>query len=133
MADAFELPLTADGDRTFQCNLGGTVFSFRSYYVKGINSFWSLDVYTAELEPLAVGRRLIAGSINLFKGFGNELGTLAATVLLDENTDADESADDAPGATLRLFWFPSVGELPFSDGDPMDTLYDQFAIAQDYA
>lgn len=122
------LPLTTDGDRTFQVTLGSATFAFRSYYTLGIENFWLLDIYTIEGTPLALGRRLVAGSINLLKGFANELDNVAVTVLTDF-ADA-ENAPESPGATLHVVWYPDKDDNPFTDGDPMLGVLEQFGIAQ---
>lgn len=126
----FYLPITNDADRTFSCLLGGKLYNFRMYYAQGAkveDSFWLLDVYDAEMTPLALGRRLISGSINLYKGYANNLSNVSLTCGLTQyppgNPDIDEN-------TMNLLWITEVDEMPFEDGDPMDTLYENFYIAQ---
>lgn len=123
----FTLPLTPDGERTFQVNLGGVTYAFRSYFVEGFQDLWYLDITTIDGVRLAMGRRLVPGSINMFKGYANALDVIAATVLLSEGTPG---ALEAPGSTLQVAWYPNKNALPFKDGDPMEYLYENFKIAQ---
>lgn len=122
------LPLTPDGSRTFQVRLGSGSYAFRSYYAVGFKDLWFLDVMTAEGEPLAVGRRLIAGSTNVFKGYANDLEVIAATVLIEGI--AAETDPESPGATLHVVWYADKADCPFIDGDPMFDLQEHFRIAQ---
>ena len=124
---AYDLPLTADGDRTFSCALGPNTFAFRSYYVVAAESHWYLDVYDAQYKPLAIGRKLVTGSINMLKGYANELDKVAVVVYPAEGVT---EYSEALGASLRVMWFPDSAENPAKDGDPMDYLYENFYIAQ---
>lgn len=116
------LPLSSAGERTFQCTLGEQYFAFRSYYVKGFQDLWYLDVMTGDQEPLAMGRRIIPGSINIFKGFANVLGELAAVVILNDGFSVSDP--DELGGELWVAWYPNAADNPFQDGDPMETLID---------
>lgn len=124
---AYDLPLTADGDRTFSCSLGPNTFAFRSYYVTAGEAHWYLDVFDAQYNPLAIGRKLVIGSINMLKGYSNTLDQVAVVVYPAEGvTDPTEVL----GSSLRVMWFPASSENPLTDGDPMNYLYENFNIAQ---
>ena len=117
------LPLTDDGDRTFQCTLGSRTFSFRLYFTTGIEDYWLLDIADAEGNPLAAGRRLVTGSTNFLGGFANGLGTVQATVLLKQGSVHDM---DAPLVNLVVVWGDAPADNPFRNGDPMDNLLGKF-------
>lgn len=125
---AYDLPLTPDGDRTFSVTLGPSVYAFRSYYVVADQDYWYLDVYDANYQPLALGRRLITGSINMLQGYANALDGIAAVVYTTEGVD---DLAESLGASLRVIWFPDREENPLENGDPMDYLLENFYIAQD--
>lgn len=119
----YALPLTDDGDRTFQCTLGTRSYSFRLYFTTGPEDFWLLDIADAEGNPLAVGRRLVTGSTNFLGGFANGLGTIEATVLLRQGSVHDE---DAPLVNLNVIWWDDPADNPFKRGEPMDNLLTRF-------
>lgn len=129
MADIYILPTTSDGERTFSCTLGQRVYNFRTYWVRGIIDLWYIDILDSDLRPLAVGRRLITGSINILTGFANDLLLDIALVVYDET--AVPYSDEALGVSLNGMWFSDRTDNPLKNGDPMDTLYEQFYIAQD--
>ena len=52
---AYLLPLTSDGERTFSVVLGSNTYFFRSYYVRGQESAWLLDISDAGGSMLASG------------------------------------------------------------------------------
>lgn len=114
------LPLTDDGDYTFQCVLGGRIYNFRIYFVQGFEDYWLLDIKDAENNPLALGRKLILGSVNFLKGFSNDLTTIAATVTLKQGTVHDVTA---PAVNLNVIWWDTPEDNPFKDLDPMDSLF----------
>lgn len=122
------LPITDDADRTFNCLLGGTLYNFRMYYAQGNSSNWLLDVYDGEMNPLAVGRRLINGSINLYKGYANGLSNVSLTCGIVQGA-VDNL--DISGNLMNLLWISDkASEEIFADGEPMDTLYENFYIVQ---
>ncbi len=124
----YQLPITNDADRTFSCMLGGKLYHFRMYYAQGTESFWLLDVYDGEMNPLAVGRRLINGSINLYKGYANGLSNVSLTCGL---TQYPAGNPDISGNIMNLLWISDKAtEEIFADGDPMDTLYENFYLVQ---
>lgn len=124
----YELPVTNDADRTFSCLLGGKLYNFRMYYAQGTESYWLLDVYDGEMNPLALGRRLINGSINLYKGYANGLSDGSLTCGL---TQYPAGAPDINGNIMNLLWITDAKQDQiFADGDPMDALYENFFIAQ---
>lgn len=125
---AYDLPLTTDGDRTFSCALGSNTFSFRTYYVPSALPGWYMDIYDTQYRTLALGRRILLGSINMLKGYANELDGVAAVVY---PTEGVEESTESLGASLQIMWFPDVLENPAKDGDPMDHLLENFYIAQD--
>lgn len=118
------LPFTDDGDRTFQCVLGGKVYNFRLYFTQGPEDFWLLDITDEEGNELATGRRLVLGSVNFLKGFANELGTIAATVTLIQGTVHDTTA---PAVNLNVIWWDDPADNPFTVADPMDNIMTRFA------
>ena len=52
---AYLLPLTSDGERTFSVVLGSNTYFFRSYYVRGQESAWLLDISDAGGSMLRPG------------------------------------------------------------------------------
>lgn len=129
---AYDLPLTADGDRTFNASLGGRVYAFRSYLVPATpRAMWYLDVYDSNYAPLALGRRLVTGSINMLQGYASALLDPIAAVVYTVDGVADPL--ESLGASLRVMWFPDKAEDPLQDGEPMDFLMENFKITQEEA
>lgn len=128
MAIYYVLPFSSDADRTLRLNLGNQVLHFHTYYVNGKEPQWFLDCYDSNLYPLAVGRKLIDGSINLFKGFANILSTVAATCGVEP---LSAPYTDALGKSLQVLWTTDRNDLLFKDGEPMDYLYENFFILQE--
>ena len=126
-AEFYILPITDDADRTFSCLLGDTLYNFRMYYVQGGNnaSFWHLDVYDADMQPLALGRRLINGSINIYKGYANELAKRCLAVGLRQGAIDNE---DIEQVDCDYLWITDAEDSPFADEDPMEHLYESFKL-----
>ncbi|MFQ8890150.1 MAG: phage baseplate plug protein [Bilophila wadsworthia] len=59
---AYLIPLTSDGERTFSVVLGSNTYFFRSYYVRGQESAWLLDISDAGGSMLASGVKLVPGA-----------------------------------------------------------------------
>lgn len=117
------LPLTDDGDYVFQCVLGNKLYNFRVYFIQGFEDYWLLDIKDVDNNPLALGRKLVLGSVNFLKGFSNDLATIAATVTLKQGTVHDVTA---PKVNLNVIWWDTPEDNPFRDLDPMDNLLSKF-------
>lgn len=126
---AYDLPLTADGDRTFSVNLGGRTYAFRSYLVPSSPPLWHLDVYDSNFNPLALGRRLVTGSVDMLQGYASALLDPIAAVVYTVDGMADPL--ESLGASLRVMWFPDKAEDPLQNGEPMDFLMENFKITQE--
>lgn len=120
----YKLPLTADGERTFICQLGDESYRFRTYFADG----WLMDIYDLEENLLAGGVRILPGSPNVLKGRGDLFNGVQVVATL-EYGKAD--ATDALGAYLNLIWFTEGEESPFTVGDPMDNIGKTFEIVTD--
>ena len=123
---AYLLPLTSDGERTFSVVLGSSTYFFRSYYVRGQESAWLLDISVAGGSMLASGVKLVPGSPNCLAGYGDAFNGENIVVTLSRGRPGDE---EAPGDTLNVLWFPEGEESPFTHGDPMETLGEAIRLA----
>ena len=123
---AYFLPLTSDGERTFSVVLGSNTYFFRSYYVRGQESAWLLDISDAGGSMLAAGVKLVPGSPNCLVGYGDAFNGENIVVTLSRGKPGDE---EAPGDTLNVLWFPEGEESPFTLGDPMETLGEAIRLA----
>ena len=110
---AYLLPLTSDGERTFSVVLGSNTYFFRSYYVRGQESAWLLDISDAGGSMLASGVKLVPGSPNCLAGYGDAFNGENIVVTLSRGKPGDE---EAPGDTLNVLWFPEGEESPFTLG-----------------
>ena len=126
---AYLLPLTSDGERTFSVVLGSNTYFFRSYYVRGQESAWLLDISDAGGSMLASGVKLVPGSPNCLAGYGDAFNGENIVVALSRGRPGDE---EAPGDTLNVLWFPEGEESPFTLGDPMETLGEAIRLAGEY-
>ncbi|MFR3458367.1 MAG: phage baseplate plug protein [Bilophila wadsworthia] len=113
---AYLLPLTSDGERTFSVVLGSNTYFFRSYYVRGQESAWLLDISDAGGSMLASGVKLVPGSPNCLAGYGDAFNGENIVVALSRGRPGDE---EAPGDTLNVL--VSEGGIPVyarrSDGN----------------
>ena len=113
------LPLTSDGERSFNVELSGVTYNFRSYYVLGQKKKWLLDIRDANDEPLVLGMPIIPGAINAVKGYGNILDGVNALVFAAELDQVDNA--DALGNGLTVFWYPPDDpDYNLTNDDPMD-------------
>lgn len=120
------LPLTSDGERLFTVTLEGVTYNFRVYYVLGQGKYWLMDIRDANNAPLASGIKLVPGCINSLKGYGNTFADTNAIVYLSEGSPG---AEDAPGLTLYVLWFPPGDtDYIFTNGDPMDNVGATFGL-----
>lgn len=122
------LTTTDYADRTFSNKLSGTSYFFRYYYIEGYENWWFLDICDIQQNELAVGRKLVQGSINILAGYANiELYKAALVVGLKHGTVND---DNNGTEKMPLLWMTDAeNDQIFKNGDPMDTLYEHFNIA----
>ena len=113
---AYLLPLTPDGERTFSVVLGSNTYFLRSYYVRGQESAWLLDISDAGGSMLASGVKLVPGSPNCLAGYGDAFNGETIVVTLSRGR-------------LNVLWFPEGEESPFTLGDPMETLGEAIRLA----
>ena len=100
---AYLLPLTSDGERTFSVVLGSNTYFFRSYYVRGQESAWLLDISDAGGSMLASGVKLVPGSPNCLAGYGDAFNGENIVVALSRGRPGDEEAPgDTKGRNPRL-------------------------------
>ena len=98
---AYLLPLTPDGERTFSVVLGSNTYFLRSYYVRGQESAWLLDISDAGGSMLASGVKLVPGSPNCLAGYGDAFNGETIVVTLSRGRPGVEVA---PGDTLNVLW-----------------------------
>ena len=121
---AYQLPLNADGERTFICQLGENAYRFRTYFAGG----WLMDIYDLEENLLAGGVRIVPGSPNLLKGRGDLFYGVQVVATLEYGK---AEGMDALGEYLNVLWFEEGEDNPFQVGDPMDNIGKTFAIVTD--
>ncbi len=114
-----EIPLTPAGERTVSVNVGPEVLTFRTYYAKGQERHWLLDIRDRQDAPLISGINLVPGVDNLLKGRGEVLEGRQLHLLVERGSEQDL---EAPGNTMTLVWFNPGEDNPFHPEDPMDTI-----------
>jgi len=117
------IPITTDGARRITVNVGPERFIFRTYFVRGQDQHWLLDILDEQERPLISGINLVPGVDNLLKGMGDALEGYQLHVLLSSGSEKDL---DAPGNTMALVWFNPGEENPFTSPDPMEAIGAEF-------
>jgi len=123
---AYELPLTADGERTFICTLGTQTYKFRTYFVSGQTDSWLMDIFDLDENLIAAGIRIVPGSANILKGYGDAFNGINVIATLNHGKAGDM---EALGSHLWVAWFDENEEPPVAAGDPMENIGYTFEIA----
>lgn len=112
-----EIPVNSEGNRRILVDPdNGTVYGFRTYYSKGQNNAWFLDLSDVQGNLLFAGRPLAPGSPNILEGQGDNFRDVQLAVVL---TSGEVSGTDNLGDGLKLIWFNAGEENPLQLGDPL--------------
>ena len=110
------IPLTNDGKRTAQYELGGKIYILESYYLPKTKS-WLLDIYDINENPILLGIKLIPGIDNLVKGKTIEFDDQGLQI---QTIDGGENnTPDSLGTTAFLIYYAKGETIPQSFKDKM--------------
>lgn len=107
------IPLTSDGDRVVEVDVGSHILQFRTYWT---GQKWLMDVSDTSGQPLMFGLALAPGVNNLMKGQdGGRFPGARLVAVLSRGSAYDP---DNLGAGLLVYWQTDETDL-YRVGDPL--------------